>query len=133
MILLSSNFRSDRDRYRKSFPSSQRRSNAMKRGSPLRNSKSRNCGLPSVSKQTISPSRIVVCAPSSPAIASLTDEKDLSSFPLREISLHFPCSIRTTERKPSHLISNSQSRWENGLRARLSASGWKDGSTVPLL
>ena len=47
--------------------------------------------------------------PSSAAMASLSEEKDLNSFPLREISLHFPCSSRTSERKPSHLISKSQS------------------------
>jgi len=34
---------------------------------------------------------------------------DLNSFPLRETSLHLPCSMWAIARKPSYLISNSQS------------------------
>ena len=31
---------------------------------------------------------------------------DLNSFPLREMRRHLPCSIRTSERNPSHFTSN---------------------------
>lgn len=54
---------------------------------PRRNSRSWNCGLPPSSKQTISPSstadRVLISAP----ITSFKTEKDLNSFPLREMSL----------------------------------------------
>src|SRR5215472_14979241 len=41
------------------------------------------------------------------------------------MSLHLPCSILTSERNPSHLISKTQSLCEKGLRARPSVKGWK--------
>ena len=57
--------------------------------------------------------------------ASFKTAKDLNSFPLRETSLHAPCSTCTSERKPSHLISKIQSGWENGSRAGPSGMVWK--------
>ena len=52
-------------------------------------------------------------------------EKDLNSLPLREMSLHLPCSSWTRDRNPSHLISNSHSGWLNGRGLRPSGMGWK--------
>jgi hypothetical protein len=61
------------------------------------------------------------------AMASFSAENDLNSFPLREISLLSPCSIRTSDRKPSHLISKNQSGRLNGRGLRPSGIVWKCG------
>jgi hypothetical protein len=63
----------------------------------------------------------------SDARASFKPGKDLNSFPLREISLHLPCSTCTSERKPSHWISKSQAAWLNGRGLRPSGIVWKSG------
>ena len=61
------------------------------------------------------------------AMASFSAENDLNSFPLREISLLSPCSIQTSDRKPSHLISKNQSGRLNGRGLRPSGIVWKCG------
>ena len=58
------------------------------------------------------------------------DKKRFEVFPFREMSLHSPCSICTSERNPSHLISKIQSGWENGSRARSRGIGWKSGRGI---
>ena len=68
-------------------------------------------------------------ARSSEGSVSFRTENDLNSFPLREMRRHRPCSIRTTQRNPSHLISKSQSGWLNGRGLRPRAIVWKVGST----
>ena len=60
---------------RKSLPSLIRRSNAKKQGSPRWKSKSLNCGLPRLSRQTISPSSTVLPSPGAViAFRSLSNE-----------------------------------------------------------
>jgi len=60
-------------------------------------------------------------------MASFSEEKDLNSLPFLEMSLQRPCSILTSDRNPSHLISKNQSECEKGLRERPSVRGWKCG------
>jgi hypothetical protein len=92
----------------------------------------RNCGFPSSPRHTISPSSTADRVSTSAAMAAFRTENDLNSFPLREISLDTPYSIRTSERKPSHLTSKSQSGCENGSRARPSGIVWKCGRGTQL-
>jgi len=101
--------RSVRGAYRTSCPSLQSRSNATNRASPRRKSRSRNSGFPSSFRHTISPSKTKDRTLSSARSDSLSFRNDLKSFPFRETRRHFPCSIRTSARKPSNLSSNSQS------------------------
>jgi hypothetical protein len=116
----SRSLRSTSGRYRMSSPlrnlrvsssssdlacSSQSRSNAMNLGSARRKRRSRHCGLPSGSRQTISPSRTQRRPFRSRANPSVSEEKDLNTFPLRDTSRTPSLSEQSSARKPSHLIS----------------------------
>src|SRR2546423_1654357 len=61
------------------------------------------------------------------ASPSHSREKLLNVFPLRETSRTPPPSEWSSERKPSHLSSKSQSGWQNGARARDSGNGCNCG------
>ena len=81
--------------------------NARNRRAPGLKSRSRNCDLPSQSRQTISASSIADSDRSSKGSISFSTTNDLHSFPLHETSLHLPYSILARRRNPFHLAAIS--------------------------
>jgi len=79
-------------------------------GPPFVGSSCRNRSLPAACKRTRSSWESILL--SADTWDSLSERKDLNSLPFREVSLHLPCSICAIARKPSHLISKSQSGCE---------------------
>src|ERR1700693_45378 len=123
MRRLSSCLRSVNFSVRKSFPSDIKRSKAKKQGSLRWNSRSRNCGLPRLSRHTISPSKTVL--PTYGNFNCLRSvSNDLKELPLREMSSVRPFWITASERKPSYFSSKIHSGWSKGRGLRDNGMGW---------
>lgn len=89
-----------------------------------------NWDLPSLSKHTISPSSAVSSARSSNSMEPQSSSKLPNRLPFREMKRTPDGSRYASARKPSYLISKSQSGCEKGFGWRVSGNGWNYGSFI---